>query len=133
MAQTRKAKEIRSWIIDVYYKYHDLLIYTRNQLIDQSKNMKKNNHLEIYHQRQIDKYDDYKRNKQREIKDLKEETRILKEQNTQLKKDLVTATTNTIKYKDLYVDIMYEIKEWKQLVKINKIQKNKYNAYKLIY
>lgn len=69
-ANLSKAKKIRMHVIDIYNKYHDLLMYCRNQLIDKHNDNDQKVALETYKKRQEDKFNNYKQKKAREIKTL---------------------------------------------------------------
>jgi prophage antirepressor-like protein len=70
LSQTRKGKEIRMWLIEIYNKYYELLTFTRNKLIEKQTN-KHSSHVEtikLYKERAEEKQKRYRNQKAREIK-----------------------------------------------------------------
>jgi prophage antirepressor-like protein len=55
LAQTTKGKQIRKWIVDVYGKYQQLLIYARQNIILKKKEQESKNAIVLYRQRQKSK------------------------------------------------------------------------------
>lgn len=98
LSGTKKAKQCRTWIIRVYEKYHDLLIYTRRYLLEKNAEanpahsqqlfaMKKLADKEKYEERQNDKINRL----MKELNDLQNLVMKYKNENDELKKNLERA------------------------------------------
>jgi prophage antirepressor-like protein len=72
MAQTNKGKKVRNWIVNVYNKYQELLIYTRKRLIALKQDQNDIVTRDLYNKRQDDKTERYKKKKNRELKNMKD-------------------------------------------------------------
>jgi hypothetical protein len=101
--QTLKAKEIRCHVIDVYNKYHELLMYCKQKNSQKNFEQSKNDAVKLYQIREDNKHQEYKKQKNREIKAIKETTEEIRRQ-----KDM---------YKEKYCKLEYEVKKYKQLYK----------------
>ena len=88
LSQTKKAKIYRPWIIQIYEKYHDLLIYTRNNLINKNKDNNPFLTKELYLQKKIAEKDKFENRQNKIINELKQQMKnletIIKKQNTKI-------------------------------------------------
>lgn len=101
-ANTNKAKEIRSQVIDIYSKYHDLLMYCRQANIQKNMQSETDNAIRLYEERQKQKDDEYKKAKQREIKTMKGTITEIRKQKDDLKNQNITLKHAHDKYKKMY-------------------------------
>lgn len=51
LSQTRKGKQIRTWIVNIYTKYQEVLVFTRQKLIDIKQNSDSKNAEKLYRMR----------------------------------------------------------------------------------
>ncbi len=70
LSQTRKGKQIRTWIVDVYTKYQELLIYTRRKMIEMKKNTEQSTSLKLYKDRTDAKLNRTTRNHRRQLNNI---------------------------------------------------------------
>lgn len=108
--QTRKAKEIRTHVIDIYNTYHDLLVFCKNEL--QNKNSEENTKkaLELYKKRQEQKFNSLKQSKNRENDMLKETNQTLSKQRNDYKRENIIYKNEIAKYKNLYQQYEQDVK-----------------------
>ncbi|BCS83383.1 hypothetical protein QLL95_gp0740 [Cotonvirus japonicus] len=113
-SNTSTGKEIRNHVIDIYNKYHDLLISCRDQIINKNNNNHNDNleALELYKDRQNDKFKQLKEKKNRQIKDLQETKNNYKKlydkqttSITHLKSDISDYKKQIVDYKNNFVKI----------------------------
>ncbi|AEQ60844.1 hypothetical protein [Acanthamoeba polyphaga mimivirus] len=127
--QTAKAKEIRCHVIDVYNKYHELLMYCKQLHTQKNITNARDKSNQLYQQRQELKFDEYKQSKQREVKSLNETIKELKRQNDKLEEQSITYLHEANKYKKLYQNMENKFssknKELNKTIKeLNKSKKN---------
>lgn len=112
-ANTKKSKEIRSQVIDIYNKYHELLMYCRQMNLNKNNQNAKENAIKLYSERLANKNDEYKKTKQREIKTLKTTIQTLRDQREKFKDSTITLQHSLDNYKKLYRELEEECKSMK--------------------
>ncbi|BCS82872.1 hypothetical protein QLL95_gp1251 [Cotonvirus japonicus] len=95
-ANTEKAKQIRAFVIEIYNKYHGLLMYFRKQNIKEQDtiNTKNKEALELYKERQDKKLKNCRDTKNREIKDLKATNNNFKKMNNEQRETILHLNHN---------------------------------------
>ncbi|AKI80297.1 hypothetical protein QJ850_gp402 [Acanthamoeba polyphaga mimivirus] len=106
---TRTAKKVKMHVIDIYNKYHELLVFCRQQLIQKNFEMSKSNAVELYSKRQDEIHDEYQKRKRREIKAIKSDLVELRRQKDETIENMKTFKHDVVKYKKLYEDLEQEI------------------------
>ncbi|BCS83607.1 hypothetical protein QLL95_gp0516 [Cotonvirus japonicus] len=99
--QTVRAKEIRSHVIDVYNKYHDLLVFCKQKNHQNNYDKAKNNAVQLYNKRQDKKHSDYVQNKQREIKSIRQSVDEIRRQKDDINNKNIVLEHELNKYKNL--------------------------------
>ncbi len=117
--QTKKAKIVKKAMIDFYKKYNDLINECRQQLINNNTNNISKTASELSKKRIENKYNDYKKSKDREIKALNNTIRELRRQKDELEDVNAIMEKKASEYETKYNNLQENIK--KQLSDIKKI------------
>jgi hypothetical protein len=70
MAQTQKGKIIKNWLVTIYHKYQELLVYTRQKMINLKNNQNDMVTQNLYDKRTNEKFKQYKIKNRRNITSL---------------------------------------------------------------
>ncbi|AHJ40219.2 hypothetical protein, partial [Samba virus] len=130
---TRTAKKVKMHVIDIYNKYHELLVFCRQQLIQKNFEMSKSNAVELYSKRQDEIHDEYQKRKRREIKVIKSDLIELRRQKDEVIENMKTFKHDVVKYKKLYEDLEQEIKILERKNKNLEIETNSDSGNLMVY
>lgn len=122
LSQTRKGKQIRMWIVDIYTKYQEILIFTRTKLINMKKDVTKNNADKLYKQRNEEKFKRTVLNNNRKVKELKIDLDDAKNEKNTLKNIVSEQKTELDNYRNIYNENIQEDKKIQS--KLKRIYKN---------